>query len=442
MRKTKAGIFTLSSTSLIICECLFNIVIMFLDVFLVSKLLKLTPGNYSNIAIFNFIYYIVIALCYFGFGGIVKRINKSILLGVGTFILAGLFICVFLLGDNIVNFIWTLGAVSGLGYGIFISGFDNLVSDIISSKNQTIYFSVKNILIFLTKTVFPLVLGSIIDLGSFPLMCVIIAVICILISGFSILIKNKKTQKSYNIFKFIKILKEKKEETKPLKTLYLSAIFRGFCFDIIATVFTILLFLSSGGSDFKIGLFQTIFTATQLISTFIFMRFYHKKRSGLFIFASLGIIIAASIPVFFIQNITTVLIMFGVYTFFRLFITTITDMRKNSTIRLLSMHSHSIEHNALYSLIYGVSRASSYLLLLLFMVVPEGIMLNIVFGVNLASYVGYGITLHFLEKQLIQQDINWKKAHPDEMTKKEETKITINAGEEEKVKDFDQKTVA
>lgn len=442
MRKTKAGIFTLSSTSLIVCECLFNVVIMFLDVFLVSKLLKLTPGNYTNVAVFNFIYYLVIGFCYFGLGPIVKRINKSILLGSGAFILAGLFVMVFLLGDNIVNFIWILGAVSGLGYGIFSSGFDNLVSDIISSKNQTIYFSVKNILIFLTKTVFPLVLGSIIDLGSFPLMCVIIAVICILISVFSFLVKNKKTQKSFNVFKFIKILREKKEETKPLKTLYVSAIFRGFCYDVIATMFTIMLFLSSGGSDFKIGLFQTIFTATQLISTFIFMRYYHKKRSGFFIFLSLGLIIASSIPVFFVQNITTVLIMFGVYTFFRLFITTITDMRKTSTIRLLSMHSHSIEHNAVYSMIYGVSRASSYLLLLLFMLMPESVMICVVLAVNLASYVGYGITLHFLEKQLIQQDINWKKAHPDEMTQKEENTVTINASLEEKVKDLDQKTVA
>ena len=135
----------------------------------------------------------------------------------------------------------------------------------------------------------------------------------------------------------MKILTSKNEDIKPLKTLYISAIFRGLSFDIIATTLTVLIFLNSGGSDFKIGLIQTIFTATQLISTLIFMKTYHKKRSAWFIFGGLSLIVAASIPVFFMHDIVTLLVFYGVYMFFRIFITTITDMRKGTIIRLLSM---------------------------------------------------------------------------------------------------------
>ena len=198
MRKTKAGIFTLSSSSLIVCECLITIVTIFLDTFLVSKLLKLTPGEYTNISLFNFLYYIILGLSIFSLGPILKRINNTIFLGVGSLFLAGVFITVYLLGDGIVNWIWLLGTLSGLATGVFYAGFNNLISDTISSKNQTIYFSVKNIVIFLTKTLFPLVLGAIIDLGSFPLMCIIVSVICVLIFVFSILIKVKKN----NFWKF------------------------------------------------------------------------------------------------------------------------------------------------------------------------------------------------------------------------------------------------
>lgn len=414
MRRPKAGIFTLSTSSIIICECLQTIVTIFLDTFLVSKILKLTPGNYSGIAYFNFMYYILIALVNFGLAPLLKKVNKSLVLSFGALAMAIMFVSVYLLGDNIVNWLWVLGAASGISVGIFSCAFNNLVSEVISSKVQTIYFSVKNIMLFLTKTVFPLILGSIIDLGSFPIMCVIVAVICILIFVFSLFIKSKrKDVKSFNIFKYIKILREKKEETKPLKMLYLSAVFRGLCFDLIATAFTILLFLSSSGSDFKIGLIQTIFTATQLISTFIFMKLYHKNRSGYFIFGSLAMIITASIPVFITQNMITILIMFGVYTFFRLFITTITDMRRPTIIRQLSMHSHSLEHNALYSLIYGTSRALSYFLLLLYILMPEAVMINVIIAINLTAYVGYGICLFFMERQLIQQDIKWKLEHPE-----------------------------
>ncbi len=416
MKKSKAGIFTLSSSSLIVCESLVTIIIIFLDTFLVSKLMKLTPGDYTGISLFNFLYYVIISLSTFVITPLFKKMSKSLAVSIGALFLAGLFIFVYMLGDNIVSYIWLLGCLSGLGTGINNAGFNNLLSDTISSKHQTIYFSVKNIIIFMIKTVFPLVLGVIIDFGSFALMCVLNALICIFIFVFSFLVKNKKTTpKSFNIIKFWRIVKQGKEETKPIKTLFLSAFFRGFCFDLIATIFTILLFFVSNGSDFKIGLFQTIFTALQLVSMFLFMKFYHKNRAKWFVFGSLGLILLSSIPVFISINLTSVLIFFGVYYFFRLFITTITDMRKPVLIRLLSMHSHSLEYNATYSLIYGISRGSSYLLLLISLAVSEVTMVYIVLGVNLLAYILYATTLYVLEKQLIAQDIRWKKEHQAEL---------------------------
>ena len=430
MRKTKAGIFTLSTSSLMICECLITIVTIFLDTFLVSKLLKLTPGEYGGISIFNFIYYVMMGITVFAMGPILRKVNKSLFLGIGSLLLAGMFVTVYLLGDGIINWIWLLGVLSGVATGVFYAGFNNLITDVISSKHQTIYFSVKNILVFLTKTLFPLVLGSVIDLGSFPLMCVIITVICVLIFVFSFLIKTKKNNtKTFNIINYLKILTSKNEDIKPLKTLYISAIFRGLSFDIIATTLTVLIFLNSGGSDFKIGLIQTIFTATQLISTLIFMKTYHKRRSAWFIFGGLSLIVATSIPVFFMHDMVTLLVFYGAYMFFRIFITTITDMRKGTIIRLLSMHSHSIEYNSVYSLFYGIIRGCSYLLFLLYLVMPEMTMLSIILGVNMLAYIGYGITLYIMEQQLIKQDEKWKKEHPVEVIQPQENdKEKIESG--------------
>ena len=90
-------------------------------------------------------------------------------------------------------------------------------------------------------------------------------------------------------------------------------------------------------------------------------------------------------------------------------------MRKPVLIRLLSMHSHSLEYNATYSLIYGISRGSSYLLLLISLAVSEVTMVYIVLGVNLLAYILYATTLYVLEKQLIAQDIRWKKEHQAEL---------------------------
>lgn len=415
MKKGKAGIFTLSTSSIIVIECLISIILIFLDTFLVSKLMQIDPANgYTNVAIFNFVYYMMIALAMLVGNAILVKVNKGAFMSIGAFLLAGMFIVIYFLGDNIANWIWLLAVGVGLTYGIFYAGFAALMVEAVSSKNQTIYFSVKNILIFLTKTIFPLILGSII-MKSFPAMCVILAVVCILIFVFSFFVKyNKSKRRSYNLMRFWKIVNDGGEETKPLKTLYLSGFFRGMCFDLIATVLTILIFLQSEGNDFTIGLVQTIFTGAQLVSMFIFMKTYHKNLSQWFIFVSLGFIIAGAIPVFIKPCLITVLIFYGIYYFFRLFITTITDMRKTSVIRILSMHDHCLEHNTTYQIIYGPTRAISYLLLCLCLVIPnQELMLDIVLGLNLVGYIGYSISLFFLEKQLIAQDIKWKREHPD-----------------------------
>ena len=414
MKKGKAGIFTLSTSSIIVCECLISIIMIFLDTFFVSKILNMNPGNYSGVAIFNFLYYMLIALSTLIFTPIILKFSKSLFMSLGALLLSGLFIVVFLIGDSFTNWIWLLGIGMGIAHGLFYSSFNALVVESVSSKNQTIYFSVKNILIFLTKTVFPLVLGSIIS-ESFPAICIILAVVCILIFVFSCFIKAKPgPKKTYNILNFLKIVRNGGEETKPLRTIYLSCFFRGLCFDLIATVLTILVFMQSAGNDFTIGLVQSIFTGAQLVAMFIFMKTYHKNLAQWFIFVSLGFIIAAAIPVFVKPCLTTVLIFYGVYYFFRLFITTITDMRKTSVIRILSMHSHSMEHLSVYAVIYGFTRACSYLLLCLCFVIPDPqIMIDIVLGVNLFGYIGYSICLFCLERQLIAQDIRWKREHPE-----------------------------
>ena len=418
MKKGKAGIFTLSSTSLIVSEALMGIIVLFLDTFLVSRILKLTPGDYTGVAIFNLLYYLFQGVMFAVISPLLRKMKSGLFVGSGALMLTMLFVVVYFLGDEIVNWIWILGTVAGIGQGLFNVGFTHLICESISSKHQTIYFSVKNIVIFLTKTIFPLVLGSVVDFGSFPLMCLILAVVCGLIFLFTFLVKTeKKVERSFNPIKFLTIVKNGGEETKPLKTLYLSGFFRGLSFDIIGTIFTVMMFLNLGAAsddvNYKIGLFKTIFTALQMVSMFIFLKFYHKSRAKGFLFISLALIVASVVPYLFEGTIVTTLIVFGTYNIFRIFITTITDMRSASIIRLLSMHSHMIEHNCIYNVIYRFFSGVSYLLFLLWFVVPERTMIIIILAISFVAFVGYTITLYKLELQLIDQDKRWKASHPD-----------------------------
>ena len=139
MKKGKAGIFTLSTSSIIVIECLISIIMIFLDTFLVSKLLQLTPGDYTGVALFNFLYYMMIALAMIIGNAILVKMNKGVFMSIGAFLLAMMFIVVYFLGDNIINWIWLLGIGVGFTYGIFYAGFSALLVEAVSSKNQTIY---------------------------------------------------------------------------------------------------------------------------------------------------------------------------------------------------------------------------------------------------------------------------------------------------------------
>ena len=86
MKKNK--IFDLSAISIIICDCLQAVVMIFIDLFFISKILKnpnsSIPQNIVAIGMFYLILYIVLGFCYAVSGHILKKINKSIFVSIGA----------------------------------------------------------------------------------------------------------------------------------------------------------------------------------------------------------------------------------------------------------------------------------------------------------------------------------------------------------------------
>ena len=80
--KNKRKIFDLSAISIIACDCLQAVICIFVDLFLVSKILKSPDAtmtqNIVRIGLFYVIYNAVMALSYVFCGNILKKINKSI----------------------------------------------------------------------------------------------------------------------------------------------------------------------------------------------------------------------------------------------------------------------------------------------------------------------------------------------------------------------------
>lgn len=421
--KRGSKIFDLSAISIIACDCLQAVICIFIDLFFVSKILNNPASSVSqnilNIGLFYVIYYAVLGVSYAFSGFALRKINKSLFVSFGSIVLAGVVLMVYFLQDNLSTFVPLIAAVYGIGFALFSSGYNNLTAETISSKHQVRFFAVKKIMFQLTYIAFPITLGYIADLDFSYAIYIIFGISALLIM-FSFLIKPKKSyQLSFNWPKFAKYLKEHKNETKPLWMVYVSNFFRGASYDCFTTLITILV-IKSFQKNSSLGTFQSIFTACSLVTMFFYLKFYRKKRSAWFIVPTISLVTCAVIGILFSSNQTTIIIFYAVYAVLNVILMSISDSRRAGVVRVLSLHSHILESNAISEFFLAAGRILTSACLVfagLFdsMIGDEStLFLKIALGIVCFMYVMYGVSLVLLEKSLIKQDEEFRKVHISE----------------------------
>ncbi len=428
-------LFDLSGISIIACDCLQAVICIFIDLFFISKVLRFgipdgavdsmqLSKNIISIGLFYAVEYVVLAACYSWTGVFLKKINKSIFVSIGSVLLAITVLLVYLLQENMLTFIPLIAAVYGLAFAFFSSGFHNLTAETISSKHQTRFFAVKKIMFQLTYIIFPISLGYIADI-DFSIVTYIMFGISALLIMFSFMIKPKKTYKmEFNLLSFSKKLVKEKKELKPLWLVYIQAFFRGASYDCFTTFITILV-ITNVGSNSSLGMFQSIFTAASLITMAFYLKFYRKTRSKWFIGGTVLLVTGTVIGILAATNEISIIIFYAVYVVLNVILMSVSDSRRSGVIRVLSLHSHIIESTAITEFWLGAGRVLSSVLLLLSglfdgMLGGGTIFLKIVLGIVCFFYCMYGATLMLLEKALIKQDEEFKKAHISEVIEKVE----------------------
>ena len=225
-KRKKCKIFDLSAISIIACNCLQAVICIFVDLFLISRIFKngfdFSQGidklqmskNIIDIGMFYAICYVVLGVSYAFTGYALRKINKSIFVSLGSVLLTGVVAMIYFMGDKIFDFIPLIAVCYGLAWAFFSSGFNNLTAETISSKHQVRFFAVNRIMFQLTYIIFPVVLGFVVAKVGFAVLALIILAVCAALITFSFLIRPKQHYElSFNVAKFVKKLREKKEET-------------------------------------------------------------------------------------------------------------------------------------------------------------------------------------------------------------------------------------
>ncbi len=430
--KRKSKIFDLSAISIVACDSIQCALLIFIDLFLISNVLKDVNYDISykiiQIGLFYIIYYGVLGTSYLFTGYYLKNHNKSVFVSIGAFGFTAVVVLIYFLRDNLVTFLPIIALLYGLSFSFYSPGYHNLTSETISSKHQVRFFAIKRIVVQLVYVLFPVVFGLIDEHINFSVVIIIMAVLCVALVVFSFLIKPKKVFKlSFNLRKYGRYLKDHKQSAEPLKFVYLSNFFRGASVDCFTTLLTILVWIGAQSTS-TLGTLQSVFTLVSIITLFLYLRYYRKKRSKTFLFPCFILVAISAISIILTEgtNMVAITIFYAVYTILNVIYISLSDSRKASVVRILSLHSHILESTAFMELSLAGGRVFSSLLLVLaglfdgLIGTNLNIFLLVTVGVVGVLYIFFGLSLYWIERSLIRQDDQFHKMHVNELYEKVE----------------------
>ena len=141
MAYSNKEVFTLSSISVILCECFYNLVCIFLDTFLVAKIMALTNYSLLYIGLFYLVQFTCQIFLSVLLNYLIKKIKLNYFVTIGSVIMIALVMSVFFLGDELlISFIPLLAICYSFGSAFFWTGQNNLATIAVSSKYQVRFF--------------------------------------------------------------------------------------------------------------------------------------------------------------------------------------------------------------------------------------------------------------------------------------------------------------
>ena len=409
MSYSNKEVFTLSSISVIITECLFVLVSIFIDTFLIARILTFTGYNLYYLGLFYTITFVVMMIFSIVLNHFLKHIKLNFFVSFGSLMIMITVLVVFFLTDEkLLVYLPILAFCYALGNAAFYVGHNNLSTIAVSSRYQVRFFSVKRSSIILIKMIVPFVLGTTITTMGFNVVSIIMAVFTLLLFIFSLLIKpNRKFDLNFKYFSYVKRYLKERSQKKLLFHNYWSAFLYGASVTELTLLFTYFIVKYTNGSDMYLGIAKTAMMILAFLNTLIFLKFYRKRRAKWFTIVPMILIPIAGIVMMAFTNIYTIVIFYTIYNFFVVIIESLTDMRRAGIIRLLSMHDFVVEHNAVFFSRQCLARTIFFALITLAGLYASQAFFIVIMALLFVTFILLCLNVYYTERLLIEQDKTW-----------------------------------
>lgn len=248
-----------------------SILTTFVDSFLVLYFLTLSDSNILPLGIYRIVSITVIFITIFLLKNICKSTHRISLLRIGILLDFIYFLTIFLLKDQIINYMYIVGILYGLEEGFYFSAYNVIESDGITNQERAKFTGHYTIAKATLSIIFPIIFGSLIATTSFIKSIVVVLIIIILRLTLSFLLKmiNISSQNKADLTQYKKIIKD----NKIIKQVYKINVFNGLTYSVgafqsIVTIYIIKVFSNS----FSLGMFTSIFSLLSCLSGFLFAR--------------------------------------------------------------------------------------------------------------------------------------------------------------------------
>jgi len=392
----KDGRLTKESIGYILCNCLMKIIELFVSTFLVAYLLTISDGNMFNVALYYIMHYVGLGVFYSLFSYFLHKGNKVHFYRISILLKCIFLIVISLLKENIVDYVVLIALFEGLASGIYWSSYNVMMNEAISSKSIQKFYGIYNICGYIISIVAPIVLGSIIDAGSFVKTAIYAFIVCLLLFFATFLLVSRKEEGENLDFKgLIKSIKENKQ-SKAFLECYLMTFVNGLR-GSIATLITILIVLTFN-SNVSLGSLSSIMSIVAIFITLIFMKKYTPKRAKV-VFFCLGLCLIGVGGIVFDINKITIVLFNVLYTIAMIVPDNINSQKRMGLIRITGKLKYALEHNVLAEISLNIGRIISYVVLLVASFAGSINVYKILLLINLVYVCLYCFVVYKVEKK-------------------------------------------
>ncbi|AIF66810.1 hypothetical protein GZ22_09255 [Terribacillus saccharophilus] len=307
----KPNLFTADSAKkelhvLLIIGALYSLGIFLSNTFVNIYLWKQT-NDLINIAMYNLAIYVAQTILFTLSGSWAKRIDRVIILRIGVFFLSVFFLLVLFTGEKAASYNLLLGAVLGIGYGMYWLAYSVLTFEVTEPETRDFFNGVSGLLQSLTGMIGPFVAGYIITrMNNSHGYTLIFAVSFLLFLLAVICTAGIKRRGAEGKFGLRQVWKEVKRDAAWRNTV-LAHVFQGVREGIFTFIISVWVFIVTN-SELSLGTFNLVYSAFSFIFYYIATRYIKSRQRKTAIFLS-GVALSLSVVLLLVElNFSTLLI--------------------------------------------------------------------------------------------------------------------------------------